>query len=99
MAYPFNIATQLYKDIRLTLIAHHPSYYTGRNAKRFRVGGEHSIQTIWIPNCCLRPDGTLKPDVNLDWLFNQEKNKIKLRYAHELNNEFMRDQPADKADS
>lgn len=94
MAYPFNIATQLYKNIRLTLIAYHPSYYTDRNAKRFRIG--HSIQTIWIPNGCLLPDGTLKPDVNLDWIFSQEKNKIKLRYAYELNNEFMRAESAGK---
>lgn len=94
MAYPFNIATQLYKNIRLTLIPYHPSYYTGRNAKRFQIG--HSIQTIWIPNRCLLLDGTLKPDVNLDWIFNQEKNKLKLRYAYELNNEFMRTESTSK---
>ena len=97
MTYPFNIATQLYKNIRLTLLDYHPSYCAARNAKRFRIG--HSIQNIWIPNCCLLPDGTLKPDINLDWIFNQERTKIKLRYAHELNNEFMRNQPADKAGS
>lgn len=92
--YPFNTKTQVYKNIRLTLCAYQPNYYDTRNAKRFTLGNpqiEH--QKIWIPNTCLLPDGTLKPGIDLDWIFSMPTVQQKLKSAHEINNEFMQKLP------
>lgn len=89
-SYPFNTETQVYKNIRLTLRPYHPDYYAQRNAKRFTLGDPLTeIQNIWIPNACLLPDATLKPGVDLNWIFRKRTTKIKLGYANETDNPFM----------
>lgn len=84
----YNFSTQLYKNIRLTMCRYYEEYYASRNAKRFILGDPKTqYQKIWIPNSCLLPDGTLKPDIDLDWLFRKPMNQKKLRYAHETDTE------------
>lgn len=38
-------------------------------------------QNIWIPNCYLLEDGTIKNGVNLNWIFNKESAKHKIGLA------------------
>lgn len=80
----YNLSTQIYKGIRLTLLDYNEKYYNARNAKRFLIGDpKKSWQNIWIPNACLDSMGTIKPNINIDWIFRCPQGQIKLRYAHE----------------
>lgn len=84
----YDLSTQTYKGIRLTMCNYCEEYYAARNAKRFILGDPKTqYQKIWIPNSCLLPNGTLKPGVDLDWLFRKPMNQKKLHYAHETNTE------------
>ena len=77
----YNIDAQYYKGIRLRLIPYHPDYYAGKNAKRFELGERKYGQNVWIPNAYLTPDGTIKPDTNLDFVFRRAIAQNKFRYA------------------
>lgn len=84
----YDLSTQTYKGIRLTMCNYCEEYYATRNAKRFILGDPKTqYQKIWIPNSCLLPNGTIKPGINLDWLFRKPMNQKKLHYAHETNTE------------
>ena len=72
-----NFDTQYYKGIPLNLIKRN---YNGYNAKRFVIN--HTNQNVWIPNKHLLPDGTIKENQNLDYIFTRAKQQNKLRYAY-----------------
>lgn len=61
-----NTKTQMYKNKRMRLIV--KKDYSTKNAKAFIVDEE---STIWISNMYLSKDGTLKPDCDLDHIFNK----------------------------
>lgn len=73
----YNTKTQYYHGIPLTLIVR--KSYGYMNAKRFTLYGTN--QNIWIPNCYLLEDGTIKNGVNLNWIFNKESTKHKIGLA------------------
>lgn len=78
---PYHLETQFYKGIPITLLDYHPSYYARRNAKRFQLGDKKYGQNIWIPNAYLEKDGTLKPNVNIDFVFRRAYVQHKFEYA------------------
>ena len=67
---------QYYKGIKLNLIDRD---YRDKNAKRFIINGTN--QNIWIPNCYLLEDGTIKNNVNLDFIFNKSQTKHKINIS------------------
>lgn len=71
-----NLSTQYYKGIPLRLI--NRQNYRSRNAKRFIIN--ETNQNIWIPSIYLDKTGTIKNDVDLDWIFKTRyvQNKLKL---------------------
>lgn len=79
---PYNLQTQFYKGIPVTMLDYHPSYYAQRKAKRFQLGDKKYGQNIWIPNTYLEEDGTLKPNGNLDFVFRQAHAQRKFEYAN-----------------
>lgn len=68
-----NKKDQYYKGIKLNLIDRD---YKGKNAKRFIING--SNQNIWIPNCYLLENGTIKTNANLDFIFNKKQTQHKI---------------------
>lgn len=77
----YNGNTQYYKGIPVRLIIYTESHFAALRAKRFMLGGKTSTQNIWIPNAYLDETGTIKPGVNLDWLFQKAYRQNKFRYA------------------
>lgn len=73
----YNVKTQYYHGIPLTLIVR--KSYRYMHAKRFTLFNTN--QNIWIPNCYLHEDGTIKNGVNLNWIFNKESVKHKIGLA------------------
>ena len=74
----YNNSIQFYKDVPIRLIV-----YTDKlNAKRFILGDMKSKQNIWIPNCYLKPDGTLKANINIDFIFKKAYQQGKFSYAN-----------------
>lgn len=45
-----------------------------RKAKRFKING--SNQNVWIPNCYLEDDGTIKANMNIDFVFRKSVNQL-----------------------
>ena len=43
-------------------------------AKRFKINS--SNQNVWIPNCYLEDDGTIKANVNIDFVFRKSVNQL-----------------------
>lgn len=43
-------------------------------AKRFKING--SNQNVWIPNCYLEDDGTIKANMNIDFVFRKSVNQL-----------------------
>lgn len=74
-----NLEPQDYKGIRIRLI---DRKYADYNAKRFMLGEERYNQNIWIPNCYLLEDGTIKPGVNIDFIFKKAYWQKKFEYAY-----------------
>jgi hypothetical protein len=72
-----NLETQYYKGIPIRLIKRG---YCNYNAKRFTLNSTN--QNIWIPNCYLEKDGTLKEGVNIDFIFKKAYIQRKFEYAH-----------------
>lgn len=64
-----NFENQKYKDITLTQCKRK---YDGKNARRFYL--MKTNQAIWIPCQYLFIDGTIKPKMNLDWIFKKKNN-------------------------
>lgn len=69
-----NFNPQYYKGIKLILISRD---YRGYRARRFTINDTH--WNVWIPCVYLDDDGTIKPRVNIDFVFTQ--NWRACRYA------------------
>lgn len=72
----YNVNTQWYKNVPLKLIVYTDKHFARLKAKRFRVNDTN--QNVWIPNCYLEPDGTIKPDSNIDFIFYKSKRQLEL---------------------
>jgi hypothetical protein len=68
-----NYKLQGYKGIPLRLIERD---YTNYKAKRFAINNTN--QNVWIPNKHLFDDGTIKPGEDIDYVFRQAKNQLKI---------------------
>lgn len=72
-----NLKQQFYKGIPITQIRRVD--YNFQGARRFLLG--KSNQNVWIPNCYLELDGTLKENINIDFVFKKAYIQKKLEYA------------------
>ena len=72
-----NLKEQYYKGIPITQIRRVD--YNFQKARRFLLG--KSNQNVWIPNCYLELDGTLKENINIDFVFKKAYVQKKLEYA------------------
>lgn len=72
LAEKYNTGTQYYKGIPVELIVRED--YGCYKAKRFKING--SNQNVWIPNCYLEDDGTIKANVNIDFVFRKSVNQL-----------------------
>ncbi|MED2932803.1 hypothetical protein P4308_11855 [Bacillus wiedmannii] len=68
-----NTAVQFYKGIKLQLINRN---YKRFSAKRYTLGGTN--QNVWIPNKHLRPDGVIKENENIDYVFRKAQRQLEL---------------------
>ena len=68
----YNTKDQYYKGILLTLNTGFD--YSCRGAKRFNIN--HTYQKIWIPNYFLEEDGTIREDVDIDFVFRKAQNQL-----------------------
>lgn len=48
--------------------------YIGYKAKRFKF--LYTDANVWIPNSYLGDDGTIKPNANLDWIFDRHPKEV-----------------------
>ena len=80
-AIAYNKTTQHYKGVPVTLIVYTEKHFAKLRAKRYMLGDPKYNQNIWIPNSCLLPDGTIRPDANLDWIFLRAHRERKFMYA------------------
>ena len=78
----YNTKTQYYKNIPLKLIKYTDAHFARLKAKRFMLGNPKYNQNIWIPNVFLEQDGTLKSDINIDFIFRKAYQQKKFDYAH-----------------
>jgi len=72
LAEKYNTNTQYYKGIPVELIVRED--YGCYKAKRFKINGTN--QNVWIPNCYLEDDGTIKQNANIDFVFRQSVNQL-----------------------
>lgn len=72
LAEKYNTDTQYYKGIPVELIVRED--YGCYKAKRFKIN--NSNQNIWIPNCYLEDDGTIKTNANIDFVFRKSVNQL-----------------------
>lgn len=75
----YNTSIQMYKNIPLKLIVYTEQHFARLKAKRFTING--SNQNIWIPNVYLEPDGTIKANANIDFIFYKAKRQLELANA------------------
>lgn len=75
----YNTETQYYKGIPLNLIVR--KSYRRHKAKRYTLNGTN--QNVWIPNQYLYEDGTIKPNVNIDFVFRRAQNQLKYAGIHQ----------------
>lgn len=78
----YNNIVQYYKEIPLTLIIYTEKHFNRLKAKRFMLGDTKYNQNIWIPNVYLEPNGTLKSNINIDFIFHKAYQQNKINYAH-----------------
>lgn len=69
-----NTEYQHYRGIKLKLIERKD--YATREAKRYTLNGTN--QNVWIPNKHLEPNGTIKPNENLDYVFRRSQRQLEL---------------------
>lgn len=74
--YKYNTNIQMYKNIPLKLIVYTESHFARLKAKRFTINNTN--QNVWIPNRYLELDGTIKSDVNIDFVFKKASRKLEL---------------------
>lgn len=84
MTKTMNTATQYYKDIPLRLIVRKD--YRALKARRFTLNGTN--QNVWIPCQYLEVDGTIKPNVNIDFVFLRAKIQLELAGVWETFKQF-----------
>lgn len=72
----YNTDIQYYKNVPLKLIVYTENHFAQLRAKRYNIN--NTIQNVWIPNCYLEPDGTIKTDVNIDFIFYKSKRQLEL---------------------
>ena len=72
----YNTNTQYYKNIPLKLIVYTESHFERLKAKRFCINNTN--QNVWIPNVYLEEDGSIKQDVNIDFVFYKARNQLRL---------------------
>ena len=72
----YNTGTQMYKNVPLQLIVYTENHFAKLKAKRFTINGTN--QNIWIPNVYLEPDGTLKENINIDFIFYKSARQLEL---------------------
>lgn len=81
----YNLAIQEYKGIRFRLIKYTEKHFARLRAKRFLLIPDDKdkpiTQNFWIPNVYLEPDGTLKPNANIDFIFKQALRQNKFKHA------------------
>lgn len=78
----YNNRVQYYKGVPVKLIVYTEKHFARLNAKRFILGNAKAHQNVWIPNCYLEPDGTIKAGVNIDFVFQKAYQQKKFYYAH-----------------
>jgi len=81
-----NTNLQNYKGVPLRQIARKD--YHVLKARRFILNDTN--QNIWIPCQYLEKDGTIIPNVNIDFVFLKSKRKFKLAGISELYKQFKR---------
>ena len=59
--HKYNTDTQYYKNVPLKLIVYTENHFARLRAKRYNIN--NTVQNVWIPNCYLEPDGTIKSGV------------------------------------
>lgn len=74
--HKYNTDTQYYKNVPLKLIVYTENHFARLRAKRYNIN--NTIQNVWIPNCYLEPDGTIKSGVNIDFIFYKSKRQLEL---------------------
>lgn len=82
-----NFNEQYYKGVRLKLLGLTEYEFEKYKAKRYIIGADNSGQNIWIPNCYLQEDGTLKENINIDFVMKKAIYQKKFEYA-EINIKF-----------
>lgn len=66
----------MYKNVPLKLIVYTEEHFARLKAKRFIINGTN--QNVWIPNKYLEPDGTIKSDANIDFVFYKAHRQLEL---------------------
>ena len=77
----YNNQLQYYKGVQVKLIIYTQKHFDCLKAKRFMLGDPKYNQNIWIPNCYLQQDGTIRSDVNIDFVFKTAYMQKKFAYA------------------
>jgi len=77
----YNNRTQYYKGVPIKLIIYTEKHFARLKAKRFILGDPKAHQNIWIPNQYLEPNGSLKPGVDIDFIFKKAYQQKKFYYA------------------
>lgn len=72
----YNTNIQYYKNVPLQLIVYTEQHFERLKAKRYTINNTN--QNVWIPNCYLESDGTIKPNVNIDFVFYKSKRQLEL---------------------
>ena len=72
----YNQEMQYYKNVPLKLIVYTESHFARLKAKRYNIN--NTVQNVWIPNQFLEPDGTIKKDANIDFVFYRHKRQLEL---------------------
>lgn len=66
----------MYKNVPLKLIVYTEKHFQRLKAKRFTINGTN--QNVWIPNCYLKEDGTIKLFANIDFIFFKSKRQLEI---------------------
>lgn len=85
MKTKYNTSIQIYRNIHIRLIEYTPEHFARLKAKRFLLinpkSKENPSQNVWIPNAYLQDNGTLKPYINIDFVFRTAALQRKFKYA------------------
>lgn len=81
----YNTEIQFYKGIKIRLIEYTKNHFARLKAKRYLLISDidtpHPTQNLWIPNVYLKEDGTLKQNINIDFVFRKAMRQNKFKYA------------------